>query len=63
MARTGNIKRHRKDVESTVPTDVEAYASATAQQGLRQHLFLIESDKAQLFESLRKELEEKTAFL
>jgi hypothetical protein len=67
--RSGGIESYRQDVENTVQADVEPVRISnyqlleSAQQSFRRHLVLIQSDKTQLFESLRKELNEKIALL
>ncbi|MCJ7766501.1 MAG: LPP20 family lipoprotein, partial [Thiovulaceae bacterium] len=67
--RSGGIERYQLDVENSVRADVKPirisnyHVMESAKQGFRRHLVLVKSDKGQLFESLQKELNEKTALL
>ncbi len=67
--RSGAIESAQHDVDNTVATMVKAIRISnytvveSTQQGFRRHLVLIKSDKAQLFESLKKELDGKLILL
>lgn len=67
--RSGAIESYQKDVDNTVQTHVKAirisnYAIVeSTEQGFRRYLVLIKSDKKQLFQSLKKELDEKNTLL
>ncbi|WP_345974281.1 LPP20 family lipoprotein [Sulfurimonas sp. HSL3-7] len=68
-ARSGSINSYQQDVESAIQADVKPIRISSYQllesteQGFRRHLVLIKSDKQQLFESLKKELDENIALL
>ncbi len=63
--RSGAIESSQHDVDNTVATSVKAIRISnytvveSTEQGFRRHLVLIKSDKARLFESLKKEFDEK----
>ncbi len=67
--RSGAVDSYQQDVDNTVETSVKAIRISnysvveSTEQGFRRHLVLIRSDKAQLFESLKKELDEKITLL
>ncbi len=67
--RDGAISSYQHDVDNTVQTKVNAIRVSnykvmeSKEQGFRRHLVLIQSDKQQLFESLKKELDEKIVLL
>lgn len=68
-ARSGSINSYQQDVEDTVTAEVKPIRISSyqllesAEHGFRRHLVLIKSDKKQLFESLKKELDESIALL
>ena len=68
-ARSGAIESYQQDVDSTIKTSVKAIRISnysvveSTEQGFRHHLVLIKSDKAQLFKSLKKELDERIILL
>ncbi|MDA3945133.1 MAG: LPP20 family lipoprotein [Helicobacteraceae bacterium] len=68
-ARSGSIESYQQDVDSTVRTEVKAIRISnysvveSTRQGFRHHIVLIKSDKKLLFESLRRELDEKITLL
>lgn len=68
-ARSGAIESYQQDVDNTVQTNVKAIRISnysvveSTEQGFRRHLVLIKSDKMQLFNSLKKELDEKITLL
>ena len=67
--RSGVIESSQHNVDNTVATSVKAIRISnytvveSTEQGFRRHLVLIRSDKARLFESLKKELDEKLTLL
>ncbi len=67
--RSGAVESYEHDVDNTIQTEVKAIRISnysvveSAEQGFRHHLVLIKSDKVQLFNSLKKELDEKIALL
>jgi len=67
--RDGAISSYQHDVDNTIETKVNAIRISSYKvlesmvQGFRRHLVLIQSDKKQLFESLKKELDEKIVLL
>ncbi len=68
-ARSGSINSYQQDVENTVQADVKPIRISSYQllesteQSFRRHLVLIKSDRQQLFETLKKELDENIALL
>ena len=66
-ARSGSLNSYQQDVEDTVTAEVKPIRISSyqllesAEQGFRRHLVLLKSDKRQLFESLKKELDENIA--
>jgi|LGOV01.1.fsa_nt_gb LPP20 lipoprotein len=68
-ARSGSIESYQQDVDNTIQTSVKAIRISnysvveSTEQGFRHYLVLIRSDKAQLFKSLRRELDEKITLL
>jgi len=62
--RSGAVESYQHDADNTVSTDVKAIRISNyrvvegQEQGFRRYLVLIESDKRQLFESLKKEWDE-----
>ncbi len=67
--RSGAIESYQQNIDNTVQTEVKAIRISnysvveSTQQGFRRHLVLIKSDKAQLFKSLKRELDEKITLL
>jgi len=67
--RSGAIESYQKDVANTIQTNVKAIRISnytvveSTEQGFRRYLVLIKSDKEQLFQSLKKELDEKNTLL
>ena len=67
--RDGAVSSYQHDVDNTIKTKVNAIRVSnykvmeSKEQGFRRHLVLIQSDKQQLFESLKKELDEKIVLL
>ncbi|MGB5966002.1 MAG: LPP20 family lipoprotein [Sulfurimonadaceae bacterium] len=68
-ARSGAINSYQQDVDNIIQTSVKAIRISnysvveSTEQGFRRYLVLIKSDKAQLFKSLRRELDEKITLL
>lgn len=67
--RSGGVESYQQDIESSVKAKVKALRISnyrvleSTQQGFRRHLVLIQSDKQQLFESLKQELDAKILVL
>lgn len=67
--RTGSVNSYQQDVDNTIKANVQATRIShyqiveSTEHSFRRYLVLIKSDKKQLFESMKKELNEKIALL